>query len=121
MVKKYETHKFDAPFEKLKNFDNNGPDVALRKAIILQAILDATNEGDKTYSARKAAKEAKAWIFDNGKYFKEICYEAGVAPESVINITKYAVNFSSYAKKLHKFNNRARKKVNLSSNTLHKV
>ena len=45
MVKKVNTPnviKFQSPFERLKLYTTS-PDVTLRKAIITQAIIDATN------------------------------------------------------------------------------
>jgi hypothetical protein len=78
--------KFQAPFERLKLY-NTSPDINLRKAIITQAIIDATNISDLR-DAKKAEIEAKEWIFNNGIEFREICLEAGIEPFFVIKITK---------------------------------
>ena len=49
--------KFQSPFERLKLFQSSC-DVALRKAIITQAIIDASNISDNRYAV-KLEKEAK--------------------------------------------------------------
>jgi hypothetical protein len=77
--------KLQAPFERLKIYNNNA-DIALRKAIILQAIIDASNAGNNA-AAKKIELEAKEWIFGNSDYFKTMCYEANLHPEYVIKLT----------------------------------
>ena len=52
--------KLQAPFERLKKYDIS-PDIALRKAIIMQAIFDATSTS-KDRKAIKAKYEAQAEI-----------------------------------------------------------
>ncbi len=101
------SQKFDAPFEKLKYYESNRPDMILRKAIILQAVLDATNQEANSKKDRKIAIEAKDWIFEKGEYFQNICLEAEIAPESVISLAKHAIKFTSYAKKLRKLHRRS--------------
>jgi len=99
--------KFQAPFERLKLFDTS-PDISLRKAIITQAIIDATNISDNP-TAKKLELEAKAWIFGCGDYFRNICIEAGMEPSLVIKLTKQVI-------KLHKIkakNTKKRLRANL--------
>ena len=74
--------KFQAPFEKMKDYDLT-PEVRLFKSIILQAIIDASNNSSLS-KARKLEIEAKNWIFGNKKYFQEICYKANCHPDHVI-------------------------------------
>lgn len=79
-------NKLQAPFERLKNYDIS-PDVALRKAIIMQALFDIRSKAiDK--KAQKARLEAKAWIFENSSYFRQICFEAGLHPENIIMLAR---------------------------------
>lgn len=85
--------KFQAPFERLKLY-NDSPDVNLRKAIITQAIIDATNVSGKK-QARKDEIDAKTWIFSCGEHFQNVCLEAGIEPSMVVKITKQII-------KLHK-------------------
>ena len=85
--------KFQAPFERIKSY-NLCPEVALRKAIITQAIIDASNISEARAS-KKLEMEAKAWIFGDGEYFREICLGAGIEPSFVVKITKGII-------KLHK-------------------
>jgi hypothetical protein len=96
MVKKVNTPnviKFQSPFERLKLYTTS-PDVTLRKAIITQAIIDATNMTE-TGAAKKLEEEAKSWIFGNSESFKTICHEAEIEPSFVVRITKSII-------KLHK-------------------
>ena len=81
--------KFQAPFERLKLFDNS-PDVNLRKAIITQAIIDASNISEDR-KAKKLEREAKNWIFGCGEYFKNICAEACMEPQYVIKLAKQII------------------------------
>lgn len=81
-----------APFERLKIY--NQPDVALRRAIILQAIIDSTNTSDNKI-ARRIEKEAKDWLFGDSEYFKKICNEAGFDPEYVVSIAKAMIKLNN--------------------------
>jgi len=78
--------KFQAPFERLKLY-NTSPDVVLRKAIIMQAVIDATNISDAK-EAKKLEIDAKAWIFGNDETFKTTCIEAGIEASFIVKITK---------------------------------
>lgn len=78
--------KIQAPFDKLKN-NNDSADIALRKAVVLQAVLDATSN-TKSLKAGKYKSEALEWLFGNSKDFLEICYQAGYKPEFIRCITR---------------------------------
>ncbi|HJD67578.1 MAG TPA: hypothetical protein LFV66_03900 [Rickettsia endosymbiont of Bembidion lapponicum] len=78
--------KLATPFERLK-FHNPLPDIALRLAIIMQAIIDSTNTSPKK-EAKKAEDAAKKWIFIDNEDFITICFEAGIEPSLVRKITK---------------------------------
>ena len=91
--------KFQAPFERLKSYTAS-PDIALRKAIITQAIIDATNISEVPI-AKKFEQEAKAWIFGGGESFKSTCLEGGIEPTFVVKVTKEII-------KLHKRQSRFR-------------
>lgn len=88
----YNVMKFQAPFERLKDY-NLSPEVSLHKAIITQAIIDATNASSLP-KARALEKEAKDWIFGKGDYFQKICHIAGIEPDFVIKITKEAIRLN---------------------------
>lgn len=88
----YNVMKFQAPFERLKDY-NLSPEVILYKAIITQAIIDATNISPSP-KARFLEKEAKSWIFGKGDYFQKICYIAGIEPDFVVKITQEAIRLN---------------------------
>ncbi|WP_395476269.1 hypothetical protein [Rickettsia endosymbiont of Pantilius tunicatus] len=73
--------KLATPFERLK-FHNPLPDIALRLAVIMQAIIDSTNTSQKK-EAKKAEDAAKKWIFMDNEDFMTICSEAGIEPSLV--------------------------------------
>lgn len=89
--------KLQAPFERLKQNTNN-PEIALRKAIILQAIIDSTNLSTEK-SAKKIAESAKEWLFGDSEYFYKICQEAELEPS---NVKKIALETIEKQKRLHK-------------------
>lgn len=62
-MSKYSVIKFQAPFERLKEYDL-APEVRLHKAIITQAIIDVSNNSDSP-SSKKIEIEAKNWLFGN--------------------------------------------------------
>jgi hypothetical protein len=98
--------KFQAPFERIK-FYNYSPEVSLMKAIITQAIIDATNISlDKL--SKKSEIEAKAWIFGNSEEFKTICLGAEMDPNFVIKIANEVIQ-------LHKNNNNLRRNDRINS------
>lgn len=81
-MRNYGVLKFQAPFERLKEYDYT-PEVQLYKAILTQAIIDVSNIAD-IQNAKKIELEAKAWIFSNSKYFQEVCCKAEIEPNFVI-------------------------------------
>ncbi|WP_341756612.1 MULTISPECIES: hypothetical protein [unclassified Candidatus Tisiphia] len=98
--------KFPSPFERLKSYTNS-PDVILRKAIITQAIIDATNISEFRI-AKKLEQEAKSWIFGGGESFKAICMEGEIEPSFVVRVTKEII-------KLHKSKSSFRKQSQQNS------
>ena len=101
--------KFQAPFERLKLY-NASPDIILSKAIIMQAIIDATNISDLK-EAKKLEIEAKMWIFENSQNFQDTCIEAGIEASFVVKITKEII-------KIHK--NQSTLKQHKQKNNLNK-
>ncbi|MDA9163410.1 hypothetical protein N9N97_00825 [Rickettsiaceae bacterium] len=108
----YGVIKFQAPFERLKEYDYS-PEVRLHKAILAQAIIDSTN----VTSGREAKKheiEAKNWIFGNSDCFRDICCVADMDPGFVIKVAREAIKLNA-AKAMgfcveSKRNNRRKKK-----------
>lgn len=84
--------KFQAPFERLKEYSAS-PEITLCKAIITQAIIDATNISDLP-RAKLIENDAKKWIFGNDEYFQKICDISGMEPSFVIKITKEAIRLN---------------------------
>ena len=78
--------KPQAPFERLK-FANSCPETALRKAIILQAIIDASGGVGRDLAA-KASQDAFKWLFNNSEGFIETCINADLDPDFVVKISK---------------------------------
>jgi hypothetical protein len=76
--------KPQAPFERLR-LANDCPEVALNKAIILQAMIDASNTS-RCRSAQKIAKEARKWLFGNSEGFIEVCTDGELNPNFVTNL-----------------------------------
>lgn len=89
--------KLQAPFEKIKD-SNKSSEIALRRAIILQAIIDASNTSNSK-GARRMEQDAKKWLFDNSKYFANICLEADLDPGFVASIAKKVIKLHN--DKLH--------------------
>ena len=88
----YNVMKFQAPFERLKEYSPS-PEIILYKAIITQAIIDATNISEDP-RAKTIEQDAKKWIFSNSDYFQKICYTAGIEPSFVIKINKEAIKLN---------------------------
>ncbi len=91
--------KFQTPFERIK-LHNPCPDIALRKAIITQAIIDATNS-TQSKIGKKIKQNALSWIFDNSDDFKQICNEANMESSFVIKITKELIKIQNDKSKSH--------------------
>ncbi|GAB4169825.1 MAG: hypothetical protein Tsb006_7720 [Rickettsiaceae bacterium] len=106
----YGVIKFQAPFEKMKEYDFT-PEIRLNKAIILQAIIDASNVSDSKL-ARKVELEAKQWLFGNSADFLDVCHRANSNPSHVIRT----------AKKIIRLNHESRESTSLTpTKTLKKV
>ena len=88
--------KFQSPFERTKDYNKGHPEIALLKAIILQAIIDATNISTNN-SARKDEVNAKAWIYSGSEEFNNICSLVNYEPD-------YVKRIASDVAKLHKTN-----------------
>ncbi len=112
----YGVIKFQAPFERLKEYDYS-PEVRLYKAILTQAMIDASNVSDSP-EAKKNEIEAKTWIFGNSSYFQEICYNAEISPSFMIKITKEAIKLNSQ-KRPSRQANINRKEIKLNSEQRH--
>ena len=95
--------KFQSPFERLKD-NNQNPEIALIKAIILQAIIDATNISSSK-EARKDEVDAKAWIYGGSEDFALMCEYINY---NVSNVRKIAREIQN----LHKNNIKASTKRN---------
>ncbi len=86
-------NKLQAPFERLKKYDLS-PDIALRNAIIMRAIFDATS-ASKDRKAIKAKYEAQTWLLSGCDDFKQICFEADLCPKLVMQIAKEEIMLSA--------------------------
>lgn len=67
--------KLQAPFERLK-LANESPEVALCRAIILQAIVDVSGADEGLEEPTACASEAASWLFTDSKHLEEICTSA---------------------------------------------
>lgn len=90
--------KLQSPFERLKLINDN-PEISLRKAIILQAIIDASSCSEKQQDKR-IAQEARDWLFGDSEYFQQLCNEAELAPNYVANIATQMIKLQE--KKINK-------------------
>jgi hypothetical protein len=81
---------FHKPFENLKLYNDN-PDVALRRAIIMQIIIDACTTG-KHSKNRIIEREAREWLFNNSDDFQQICDEADLEPDFVRAIARKIID-----------------------------
>ena len=92
-MSKYSVIKFQAPFERLKEYDLM-PEVRLYKAIITQAIIDVSNTSN-TATSKKIELEAKNWLFGDSSHFKDICNKADLSPEKVVKMARDAIEMNS--------------------------
>lgn len=83
--------KLQAPFERLKG-ESTCPEVALARAIILQAIIDASSVSNEKV-ANKMQKDAYNWIFCDNEDFFDICCDAEFEPEYVRKVTSEFLSF----------------------------
>jgi hypothetical protein len=104
----YNVIKFQSPFERLKSYQDS-PDVALRRAVIMQAIIDATDDGLSSVS-KNTSSNARKWLFSQNQDFENICLEAGLEPSYVVKIAETLIDI-----------NRAKKNLGSHINLLHKV
>lgn len=84
--------KFQAPFERIK-FYQSTPDAMLRQAIILQAIIDASNSSPEKNN--KITADAREWIFGKDDNFVKYCHEAGSDPDYIIKKTIEAIKIQA--------------------------
>jgi hypothetical protein len=85
--------KPQAPFDRLR-LANDCPEVALNKAIILQAIIDASNIS-KCRVSQKLAQKAKKWLFGNSQGFIETCMDAELDKKCLIKTIKQIISLHS--------------------------
>ena len=76
--------QLQAPFERLKIY-NDIPEVALQKAIILQAIKDATSSS-KSQRDIENKVIAREWIYCDDPDFVTVCEKAGYEPSYIRSI-----------------------------------
>ena len=88
--------KLQAPFERIKD-SNKSSEIALRRAIILQAIIDASNTSNNK-QARIIEQDAKKWLFSNSEYFQSICLEADLDPEFIVSTAKKVIKLHNNKK-----------------------
>jgi hypothetical protein len=82
--------KLQAPFERLK-LANERPEVALCRAIILQAIVDASSAEQ---SEDSCMKDATSWLFTDSQHLDEICMGAELEVNFVRGIAKKMIAFN---------------------------
>lgn len=88
----YRVLKFQAPFERLKQYVAI-PEIRLYKSIITQAIIDATNTSSDP-EAKALERDAKNWIFGNEEHFQMISYLSNSEPTFIIKLTKEAIKLN---------------------------
>jgi hypothetical protein len=66
------------------------PEAALWRAVVTQAVLDASweqgnSKGDQTGDGFTAARrdEARAWLLGDSRDFRQVCFMAGFDPDAV--------------------------------------
>ncbi|MFK8040448.1 MAG: hypothetical protein AB8B67_03860 [Rickettsiaceae bacterium] len=84
--------KFQAPFERVKLY-HDYPDISLYRAVIIQAIIDATNVSNQKKD-KNVTVAANKWLFNDSEYqdFKEICSRADLEPYFVRKIASKIIN-----------------------------
>ncbi|KAF8818888.1 hypothetical protein [Rickettsia endosymbiont of Cardiosporidium cionae] len=93
MNNKYHVIKFQAPFERLKQYVIS-PDVRLYKAILLQAIIDSTNVSNNK-CLKKLEIAAKNWIFKDNNDFIKICNLSNMQHCYIRKLTKKLININA--------------------------
>lgn len=84
--------KFQSPFEKIKEL-NCFKEVKLYKSIILQAIIDASNNSQND-AAVKLENNAKAWLFNDSEWLTIVCNKANLEVSFVRKIAQRIINFN---------------------------
>ncbi|MCP5369446.1 MAG: hypothetical protein H6909_01995 [Rickettsiaceae bacterium] len=84
--------KFQAPFEKIKELDCV-KEVKLYKSIILQAIIDASNNSSNI-TAVKLENNAKEWLFNDSQWLLDVCNKANLEVSFVRRIAQRIINFN---------------------------
>ena len=79
--------KLQNSFGDFTNLAKENPEVALAKAIILQAIIDIRSQ-DKFNIAKENKQEAYKWIFEDNTHLSQICTDSKLDPSYVRKITK---------------------------------
>lgn len=82
--------KLQSPFEKIKQ-NTKEPVERLYRAVIMQMIIDASNQSDKRELV-KNEKEAKDWIFEENEFFDWACSSAGIEKSLVRKIAKQIID-----------------------------
>jgi hypothetical protein len=110
--------KPQAPFERLK-IANTCPEIALKKAIILQAIIDASDISNAK-ATRKITLTAKEWLFGNSKAFRDNCIDANLDPEFVVKIAAQMISqhHQTCEKKTQRFNKKDIQKIFITKKSL---
>jgi hypothetical protein len=87
----YNVIKFQAPFERIK-LNCPIPEANLIRAIITQAVIDASNVSDVP-SIKKQTLDARNWIFggEGHEDFVEMCLAIGLEPSFIARFTKEAI------------------------------
>jgi hypothetical protein len=88
----YNVLKFQAPFERLKEYSNFA-EVNLFKSVIVQAITDISNISEKPKN-KAIRQEVIDWISGGSDYFQMACDFAGIEPAVVIKLAYEAMELS---------------------------
>ena len=84
--------KPQAPFERLK-IANESAEIALCRAIILQAVVDASNTSNNLI-AKQFAEEALEWLFVDNQSFQEVCVSADLEVDCVRSIASKMIKLN---------------------------
>ena len=103
--------KPQAPFDRLR-LANSCPEVALNKAIILQAIIDASNIS-KSRSSQQLAHKASKWLFGKSEGLIEACMNAELDHKRLLKIVQEIINLHSKEQNKEPCKDRNKAKNNL--------
>ena len=104
--------KFQSPFERTKDYNKGHPEIALLKAIILQAIIDSTNIATSN-NARKGEVNAKAWIYGGSEEFNNICALVNYEPDYVRKIARDIERLHKKNATMAKYHSKSQKALNI--------